>query len=172
MRARGYRRGWRPSTFGSVLVALALVVLALVAERFVPALTGGVRVADGDSLEVGGERVRLDGLDAPELHQNCGERAAQWPCGERARAALRAIVEAGSVSCRPVDEDRYGRAVSVCAVDGADIGARLVGQGWAVATGLAYRAEERAARAAGRGIWSGPFDMPADWRAQHPRPAE
>nr|WP_281493848.1 thermonuclease family protein [Ancylobacter koreensis] len=135
-------------------------------------MTGSVRVADGDSLEVGGERVRLDGLDAPELHQSCGAVSKMWPCGERARAVLREIVEAGAVSCRPVDEDRYGRAVAVCTVDGADIGARLVGQGWAVATGLAYRAEERAARAAGRGIWSGPFDMPADWRAKHPRPAE
>ncbi|QFR31831.1 thermonuclease family protein [Ancylobacter sp. TS-1] len=165
-------RGWRPSTLGSVLVALALVALALVAERFVPALTGAVRVADGDSLEVGGERVRLDGIDAPELHQSCGEGAKAWPCGERARAALEALVARGTVSCRPVDEDRYSRAVSVCTVDGADIGARLVEQGWAVALGLAYRAEERDARAAKRGIWSGPFERPADWRAAHPRPVE
>ncbi|GLK70319.1 thermonuclease family protein [Ancylobacter dichloromethanicus] len=173
MRGRSARpRGWRPQTLRGILVAVGLIVVALVVERVIPPLTGAVRVADGDSLEVAGERVRLDGVDAPELHQSCGEGAKEWPCGAEARAALEALVARGAVSCRPVDEDRYGRAVSVCSVDGADIGAALVRQGWAVALGLAYRAEERAAQAAGAGIWSGRFERPAEWRARHPRPAE
>ncbi|MBB3770057.1 endonuclease YncB(thermonuclease family) [Angulomicrobium tetraedrale] len=170
---RLYRRprgGWRPSTWHSILFAAALVVVALVVERLVPPLTGSVRVADGDSLEVAGERVRLGGIDAPELHQSCGRAGEIWPCGEKAKAALVALLKGGNVSCRPVDEDRYARAVSVCEVEGQDIAARLVEQGWAVATGLSYRREQSAARNAGRGIWSGPFDLPADWRAAHPRP--
>ena len=173
-RARRQRppRGWRLQTWRGILVAAGLIVVALVVERLVPPLTGAVRVADGDSLVVAGERVRLDGLDAPELHQECGEGPARWPCGTKARAALEALVARGEVACRPVDEDRYGRAVARCAVDGADIGAQLVRKGWAVATSLAYRGEERSARAAGAGIWSGPFEMPADWRARHPRPAQ
>jgi endonuclease YncB( thermonuclease family) len=165
------RRRWRPDTFRSILVAAALVGVALIAERFVPALNGAVRISDGDSFELGGERIRLDGIDAPELHQSCGAPDKLWPCGERARAALEAIMAEGKVSCRPVDEDRYERAVSVCEAGGRDVAARLVEQGWAVATGLTYAGEQRAARAAGRGIWAGPFDMPADWRAAHPRPA-
>lgn len=163
------RRGWRPSTYQSILVAVVLVAGALVVERFVPALTGSVRVADGDSLEIGGERVRLEGIDAPELHQQCGPPDKLWPCGERARAALRALVAKGEVKCRPVDEDRYARAVSVCTVDGRDIGAALVSDGWAVALGLSYGSEERAARQAGRGIWAGPFERPGEWRARNPR---
>ena len=164
-------RGWRRSTFHSVFFALLLVGAALIAQHLVPALTGAVRVADGDSLEIGGERVRLDGIDAPELHQSCGAPGQTWPCGERARAALMAIVATAKVSCRPVDEDRYGRAVSVCEADGRDIAAGLVEEGWAIATGFGYGREQRAARDAGRGIWSGPFDLPADWRAAHPRPS-
>lgn len=173
-RARRQRppRGWRLQTWRGILVAAGLIGVALVVERLVPPLTGAVRVADGDSLVVAGEPVRLDGLDAPELHQECGEGPAHWPCGTKARAALEALVAQGEVACRPVDEDRYGRAVARCAVDGADIGAQLVRRGWAVATSLAYRGEERSARAAGAGIWSGPFEMPADWRARHPRPAQ
>ncbi len=174
-----------------------LIVVALAVERLVPPLTGAVRVADGDSLVVAGERVRLDGIDAPELHQSCGEAGREWPCGARAKAALEAIVAEGEVSCRPVDEDRYGRAVAVCelsakeggakegganergAKEGAakdraarDLGARQVAAGWALATDGAYAREEAQARAAGKGIWSGPFDMPAEWRARHPRPPE
>lgn len=168
----GRPRGWRPQTWRGILLAAGLIVVALVVERVIPPLTGQVRVADGDSLEVAGERVRLDGLDAPELHQSCGEGERSWPCGLKAREALEALVAQGEVTCRPVDEDRYGRAVARCAVDGADIGAQLVRKGWAVATSLAYRGEERSAQAAGAAIWAGPFEMPADWRARHPRSAE
>ncbi|QIB32876.1 thermonuclease family protein [Ancylobacter pratisalsi] len=169
-------RRWRRSTWGSLLLAAGLVVLALLVQRLVPPLTGEVRVADGDSLEIDGTRVRIEGIDAPELHQSCGEAGARWPCGLRARAALEAVIgealaqQGGAVTCRPVDEDRYGRSVAVCEAGERDIGAVLVGQGWAVATGLSYAGEERAARAARAGIWAGPFEMPADWRGRHPRP--
>lgn len=151
-----------------------LVGVALAMERWVPALTGSVRVADGDSLELGGERIRLEGIDAPELRQSCGApdggpADAAWPCGEKARQALKRLVSAGEVSCRPVDEDRYGRAVAICTAGGRDVGAAMVEEGWAVATGLAYLREQGRAREARRGIWAGSFEMPAQWRARHPR---
>ncbi|MFT0859493.1 thermonuclease family protein [Ancylobacter sp. G4_0304] len=163
---RRSRRGWRPDTWKSVLVALILIVVALAVERFLPAITGSVRVADGDSLEVGGERIRLEGLDAPELHQSCGAPGREWPCGRRAREALQKLVDAGEVSCRPVDEDRYGRAVAICEAGGRDLGRAMVAQGLAISLG-AYGAEEREARASQRGIWAGPFERPADWRARN-----
>lgn len=159
--------GWRPDTWRSVLVALVLVGVALVAERYIPALTGAVRLADGDSLELGGQRIRIEGIDAPELHQNCGTPNTEWACGRRAKEALQKIIEAGEVTCRPVDQDRYGREVSICEVGGRDLGRAMVEQGWAVATGIAYADEQRVARAARRGIWAGPFEMPAEWRARN-----
>lgn len=159
--------GWRPDTLRSMLVALVLVGVALVAERYIPALTGAVRLADGDSLELGGQRIRIEGIDAPELHQNCGALSAEWACGRRAREALQKIVDSGEVKCRPVDQDRYGREVSICEVGGRDLGRAMVEQGYAVATGIAYADGQRAARAAKRGIWAGPFEMPAEWRARN-----
>ena len=160
-------RGWRPDTWRSIVVALLLVGAALVAERYIPALTGAVRLADGDSLELGTERIRIEGIDAPELHQNCGPPNAEWPCGRRAKDTLQKIVDSGEVTCRPVDRDRYGRDVSICEVGGRDLGKAMVEQGFAVAFGTAYLAEERAARSAKRGIWAGPFEMPAEWRARN-----
>ncbi len=167
MRAR--RRVWRASTIGSLLVAAGLVAVALVLERLVPPLHGAVRVVDGDSLELDGERIRLDGIDAPELRQSCGPPSAAWACGLKAREALRRAAEAGGVSCRPLDGDRYGRTVAVCRAGEADLGRAMVEAGLAVATGLAYAPEEAAARAARRGLWSGPFETPAAWRRQHQR---
>lgn len=162
------KRGWRADTFHAVFVAVTLVVIALIAERCMPAMTGDVRVADGDSLELGVERIRLDGIDAPELAQTCGLPSTPWPCGRQAKDALQRAVDAGSVSCRPVDEDRYGRAVSICDAGGRDLGRLMVEQGWAISLGP-YGDEERAARQDRRGIWAGPFERPADWRAKYPR---
>ncbi|MBS7541285.1 thermonuclease family protein [Ancylobacter lacus] len=154
---------------GALLIAAGLVAVALVVERMVPPLNGAVRVVDGDSLELDGERIRLDGIDAPELHQTCGPPQAMWECGRQAREALRRATQAGVVSCRPLDRDRYGRTVAVCRAGEADLGGAVVRAGLALATSLAYTAEEAAARAAHRGLWSGPFESPVEWRRQHRR---
>jgi endonuclease YncB( thermonuclease family) len=161
----------RRSTINSVLVAAVLVAGALITERFagwlVPAVTGTMHIVDGDSFELGGERVRLDGIDAPELHQDCGGASKPWPCGRAAREALRKAASAGAVSCRPIDTDVYGRSVSVCEAGGADLAKAMVVQGLAVSTGLAYAREQGEARRAKRGIWAGPFEEPASWRARN-----
>lgn len=161
----------RRSTMVSVLVAAVLVAGALIVERFagwlLPALTGAIHIADGDSFELGGERVRLDGIDALELHQSCGAASKTWPCGRAARDALRKAASAGAVSCRPIGTDVYGRSLSVCEAAGVDLAGAMVAQGLAVATGLAYAREETEARRAKRGIWAGPFEMPASWRARN-----
>ncbi|MFK8252039.1 thermonuclease family protein [Ancylobacter terrae] len=157
---------WRRSTYVSLALAGLMIGAALMLERLLPALTGEVRVADGDSLELGGERIRLEGIDAPELAQECGPPERRWPCGREARAALAALVKGAPVTCRPLDTDRYGRAVAVCRAGEVDIAERLVEQGFAIATSFSYAGAERGARAAKRGIWSGPFEIPADWRAR------
>ncbi len=135
--------------------------------RWAANLSGPARVIDGDTLDVGGTRVRLHGVDAPEAAQSCFTAAAGWPCGRRATQALAALLDGGSVACAVRDRDRYGRAVAVCRRDGVDVNGWLVAEGWAVAYrrySHAYVELESAARAAGRGIWAGEFAMPWDWR--------
>lgn len=131
-------------------------------------LTGRARVIDGDTIALGGRRVRLHGIDAPESGQTCRDADGQtYACGRRATAALRRAIGGQSVSCDGQGRDRYGRVVAVCYAGGEDLGAALVRQGWAVAYtryGLDYLLTETGARAAGRGMWSGTFTSPEDWR--------
>ena len=130
-------------------------------------LSGPARVIDGDTLDVDGTRVRLHGVDAPEAAQSCFTADAGWPCGRRATQALATLLQEGVVACAERDRDRYGRVVAVCRRDGLDVNGWLVAQGWAVAYrrySHAYVEQEAAARAAGRGVWSGEFVMPWDWR--------
>lgn len=130
-----------------------------------PAEVRGVpRIVDGDTLALEGFRVRIAGIDAPELAQSCGRAGETWACGVAARDHLHEIA-GEAITCQPVDRDRWGRIVAVCRAGAVDLGARMVGAGWAVAVDR-YRADELAARVAARGIWSGPFDHPAEWRRQ------
>lgn len=130
-------------------------------------MSGPARVIDGDTLDIGGTRVRLHGVDAPEVAQGCFTADAGWPCGRRATQALATFLQAGVIACAELDRDRYGRVVATCRRDGMDVNGWLVGQGWAVAYRRysdAYVEQEAAARAARRGIWAGEFVMPWDWR--------
>jgi endonuclease YncB( thermonuclease family) len=151
------------------LVAIALAGLAAAgwfARRETADIVGSAQVIDGDSLVVAGVEIRLYGIDAPEYRQPCFRRGRPWRCGIDATRTLRAMIAGRPVACRSREEDRYGRTVATCSIDGRDLGTAMVSGGHAVAYG-AYQLEERAARNAGRGIWSSRFDPPADWRAKH-----
>lgn len=124
-----------------------------------------VRVIDGDTLVLDGERIRLHGIDAPELRQTCDTaRGEPWACGRWARDRLSALIGAGSVQCETVDTDRYGRSVARCwASAGAqtgELGTSLNAQMVALGAATAYRryshdyiATEDAARREARGVW-------------------
>ncbi len=131
-------------------------------------------VVDGDTLRVGSDRVRLSGVDAPELSQQCGTGSARTPCGAEAASWLRGRVEGRSVDCIEVDRDRYERRVAVCRMAGVDLGAALVDAGWATAYrkySLAYVDREGRARADRRGIWATPFEPPAQYRRERRKAA-
>ncbi len=169
-RYRGPGGRWRGIL--DVSATLALISLAVWGVRHLGRFDGGeVRVIDGDSLIVDGREVRLHGMDAVELHQTCREPdGREWPCGRLARAHLRKLVRGRSLTCRTVDEDRYGRIVARCVTDGGlDVAERMVRDGWAVAYmrhSPLYVAAERDAREARRGIWAGRFTPPEEWRAR------
>ena len=128
-------------------------------------------VIDGDTIEIRGERIRLFGIDAPEVGQTCrGPTGQEYRCGQRAALVLDARIGDGVVTCERSDTDQYGRRVAVCRVYGEDLGAWMVGLGWAVA----YRAyttryvpAEELARSRRAGMWAGTFSLPAEWRREH-----
>jgi endonuclease YncB( thermonuclease family) len=152
-----------------VLLALGGIYVMLVPDpgrpfRSEPPLVGRASAVDGDTLRLGSTRIRLVGLDAPELDQVCTDAAgATWTCGEAARSALGQIVAGGPVSCASQGYDQYGRVLARCRVAGTDAGARIVAQGLAIANGD-YVSEERAAREGKLGMWRGTFATPRSWR--------
>jgi endonuclease YncB( thermonuclease family) len=135
-------------------------------------LIGRARVLDGDSLEISGARIRLQGIDAPEWKQTCVDPKGQaWPCGQAAARELQSHIGGRELTCARHGVDRYNRILATCsAPDGSDVNAWIVRQGWALASGDAgsYRSEQHEAEAAKRGIWAGTFLSPREWRRRHP----
>jgi endonuclease YncB( thermonuclease family) len=174
-RRYGRRRG---DTRALIAVVLLLGLIGFHAYRSwtskPPApLIGQARVLDGDSIEISGARIRLQGIDAPEWEQTCVDAAGQaWPCGKTAAQELRRHIGARDLTCEPSGFDRYNRILAACfGPDGSDVNAWLVRRGWALAYGGGrnYRSEQDEAEAAKRGIWAGTFLPPEEWRRRHPR---
>lgn len=146
---------------------LVLAVLALAPPVMAEVVEGRARIVDGDTLDIAGQKLRLHGVDAPELDQTCQGAGGDWACGAFARDMLAGIVGAGKLSCAVQETDRYGRGVAVCMSGQTDIAARLVRDGGATAYirySDRYAPAERAARAERLGIWSGGMQTPENWR--------
>ena len=151
-----------------MLRALVLLVLFLSPPALAEGVAGTARVTDGDSLRIGAVRIRLHGIDAPELDQTCTDAAGRdWACGLWARDRLARLAEGRRLACEAVEVDAYERLVARCEVQGRDIAAAMVAEGAATAYARysdRYLAEEGAARRAGLGLWRGGFAAPEDHR--------
>jgi endonuclease YncB( thermonuclease family) len=158
---------WRGVRSWAVMLLLfAVMVAAIVYLEIRPGETfsGKARAVDGDSLELGDRRVRLYGIDAPELRQTCEKADGTTQCGQRAYAELKFIISGKHVECEGFGFDRYDRTLARCRAGETDLGSAMVRAGWAISYGD-YRGEERQARRDRAGIWAGEFIEPEDWRA-------
>ncbi|MDK1373150.1 MULTISPECIES: thermonuclease family protein [unclassified Sinorhizobium] len=126
-------------------------------------LQGAATASDGDSLRLDGRRIRLEGIDAPEIGQTCRRGGATWDCGGEARQYLKTLTSGLTTACRLHGHDRYGRDLGVCEAGQRDVGREMVLSGYAVSYGR-YQNEEEAAREGGVGVWSGDFVRPQAWR--------
>jgi endonuclease YncB( thermonuclease family) len=152
----------RPAAFCLLLVG------ALAARPSFADVAGHASVIDGDTLVVAGERVRLEGIDAPELHQTCTAYGQKWACGRTSAEWLREYLRGRQVECIGHARDRYRRLLAVCYVGGEDLNERLVREGWALNFrhySTDYLQAETAAKSAGAAIWRGEFEPPWEWRA-------
>ena len=146
----------------------SILVLACLALPAQAGPSGTIRVIDGDTIVVGDTRVRLHGIDAPELGQPCTDaQGVSWDCGTWVAREARARWQGQRTTCTTRDRDRYGRVVATCTVGQTDIGRSLVADGLALAYrkySMAYDLEEKAAVVAGRGLHGYEMERPSRYR--------
>lgn len=141
-------------------------------------LVGRASVVDGDTVEVAGERVRLNGIDAPESWQWCeGATGERYHCGKLSVNELDRYLSASRpLRCKNEGRDRYKRVVGTCfRADGAEINAWMVEQGyaldWPKYSAGKYASAQHNAMALRRGVWRGRFEQPCIARAKRSKRA-
>ena len=153
----------------TVLLFSSLAALIIYLPRPSPpkeSLNGTVYVIDGDTVVLDKIHIRLKGMDAPEMQQQCIKAGRSYACGKEARKILRDRIGRSAIRCDTEGRDRYGRDLARCYLGGTDLNRWMVEQGWAVSYGD-YQREERDASRNRRGIWAGEFERPSRWRKEH-----
>ncbi|MCZ7857077.1 thermonuclease family protein [Agrobacterium salinitolerans] len=153
--------------FTTLCAIIAVSSIATAAE-----LMGRASLVDGDTIEIGGQRIRLHGVDAPESAQICiRANGARYRCGKESALALDSFLAASRPTrCVEMDRDRYKRVVAECfRADGANVNAWMVRNGhavdWVRYSKGRYSKEQAEAQREALGVWSGSFEMPCAYRA-------
>lgn len=151
--------------------AFALILLLLLSSAFAGEAGKVVKVYDGDTITLEKEngetaRVRLYGIDAPELAQSYGHEA---------QADLHALLFGKQVQILVMSLDMYGRTVAVVYLGHMDVNRAMVeaGNAWCYRQyyqGTEYLQAEETARTVGIGLWSYP-DPEAPWEYRRRRKA-
>ena len=126
-----------------------------------------LRVVDGDTIHLNGEKIRFTGIDTPELKQTCIKEKAIDPCGITAKEILIKKISNNKVLCISEGKDRYNRTLAECFVNDESLSSYLVRSGYA----FAYRKyskkfvpDEDYAKLNKIGMWSMKFSYPWEYR--------
>lgn len=147
--------------------AFLLLLILLGSSVKAEDVSGTPLIVDGDTLWIDSAKIRLHGIDAPEMKQKCHRNGTSYLCGQSSTEALRSLIGENLIRCQGSAKDRYGRLIAVCYAGDHNLNMELVRQGWA----LAYRRYskdfvevEEEAQQAKRGMWAGEFRAPWEWR--------
>ena len=126
-----------------------------------------LKVVDGDTIHLNGEKIRFKGIDTPELKQICIKDGSKNRCGETAKQILINKIGDNKVECIREGIDQYQRTLAECFVNDESLSSYLVKSGYA----FAYRKyskkfinDENYARGKKIGMWSMEFEYPWDYR--------
>ena len=126
-----------------------------------------LRVVDGDTIHLNGEKIRFTGIDTPELKQTCINNGVKVPCGITAKEILVNKIGDNKVKCINEGKDQYKRILAECFINEESLSSYLVRSGYA----FAYRKyskkfikDEDYARLNKIGMWSMEFVYPWDFR--------
>ena len=126
-----------------------------------------LKVVDGDTIHLNGEKIRFTGIDTPELKQTCIKQGIKDYCGITAKKILIDKIGNKTVECIGQSKDQYKRTLAECFVNNESLSSYLVRSGYA----FAYRKyskefieDENYAKTNQLGMWSMEFDYPWDFR--------
>tara|TARA_B110000914_G_scaffold89430_1_gene78616 strand:- start:481 stop:960 length:480 start_codon:yes stop_codon:yes gene_type:complete len=146
------------------LTNIFLLVFLLI---FNPVKSQELKIVDGDTIYLNGEKIRFTGIDTPELKQTCIKDDAKDSCGITAKQILIDKIGDNTVECISEGKDQYKRTLAECFVNNESLSSYLVRSGYA----FAYRKyskkfipDENYAKANKIGMWNMEFEYPWNYR--------
>ncbi len=142
-------------------------------------IIGIPKIVDGDTVYINNYKIRLEGIDAPEMKQKCKKEKLKissiigytfyedYYCGKHSKANLEAKVKGSNIKCISFAKDRYKRYLAKCFKGKINLNRWMVRNGHAVAYrrySKEYIPDEDFARENKLGLWQGKFLNPEKWR--------
>ena len=145
----------------------AILILFLCLLTCNISLADSLKIVDGDTIVLNGEKIRFSGIDTPELKQTCIQDDKKVDCGLFARLLLVKKIGNNIPICISEGKDAYKRTLAECFINGESLSSFLVRSGYA----FAYRKyskkfikDEDFAKANKLGMWAMTFQYPWDFR--------
>jgi len=142
-------------------------------------IKGVAKIIDGDTVHIGLKKIRLEGIDAPEIKQQCKKDflkisvhigfnfSKNYACGLISKNKLIEKVNNLKITCISTSKDRYKRYLATCYKEKINLNQWMVRKGYAVAYvrySKDYLRDENYAKENKLGIWQGKFVRPENWR--------
>ena len=142
-------------------------------------ISGTPKIIDGDSVNISNKKIRLEGIDAPEIKQRCKKPVLKisifigyqfsknYSCGVTSKMKLINKINNSKIKCISSSKDRYKRYLAICYKDKINLNKWMVRNGYAVAYkrySKDYVKDEEFAKENKLGLWQGSFMMPEKWR--------
>ncbi len=139
-------------------------------------ISGIPKIVDGDTIHLKSYKIRLEGIDAPEMKQKCKLQylkvsfisfSKDYFCGAKSKKKLIDKINKSSVACKIISKDKYKRYLATCYKKKTNLNKWMVRNGHAVAYlrySKRYIMDEEYAKKKGLGLWRGAFLRPEKWR--------
>ena len=158
-----------------ILIIFLIWISNVVAEE----VSGIPKIIDGDTIHINDYKFRLEGIDAPEMRQQCKKEFLKissiigfsfykdYTCGKVSRKKLITKINKSEIKCISKTKDRYKRYIATCFKGKTNLNQWMVRNGFAIAYrkySKKYVSDEEFAKENKLGIWQGKFIEPEKWR--------
>ena len=162
-----------------MFIRIIIIFLVLLSNSIAEEISGTPKVVDGDTVHIDNYKFRLEGIDAPEMRQQCKKESFKisffigftfykdYSCGRVSKEKLITKIDTTEIKCISSSKDRYKRYIATCYKGKTNLNQWMVRNGFAIAYrrySKKYVPDEVFAKENKLGLWQGKFMEPEKWR--------
>ena len=156
-----------------------IIILLFTSNVLSNEIIGFPIIVDGDTVHINSYKIRLEGIDAPEMRQKCQKESIKisaiigftfykdYNCGALSKEKLTEKINKSKIKCIYSSKDRYKRYISTCFKNRTNLNKWMVRNGYAIAYrkySKKYIIDENFAKENKLVLWKGKFINPERWR--------